>query len=74
MHADLAPADLEKRQQSFGMPENYAKMLTAMDTSIKFGSEDRTNDVILAVTGSAPRRFKDFAESVKEVWGAGGSN
>ncbi|AEO66121.1 uncharacterized protein THITE_2143750 [Thermothielavioides terrestris NRRL 8126] len=68
VHVDLAPAELEERYQGFGVPGDYSKMLTAMDTSIKFGAENRTNDVILAVTGSAPRRFRDFAESAKGVW------
>ncbi|KAK3300857.1 uncharacterized protein B0H64DRAFT_437984 [Chaetomium fimeti] len=72
VHVDLSSAELEQRYQSFGMPEDYAKMMGALDTSVKFGSENRTNDVILAVTGSAPRKFKDFALSVKEVWGSGG--
>jgi uncharacterized protein YbjT (DUF2867 family) len=71
VHVDLSAAELEKRHQGFGMPENYAKMMSAMDTSIKFGAENRTNDVILAVTGAAPRKFRDFAESVKAVWEIG---
>lgn len=73
VHVDLAPAELEKRHQEFGMPEDYARMLSAMDTSIKFGAENRTNDVILAVTGAPPRKFTDFAKSVKEIWEASGS-
>ncbi|KAH6847467.1 hypothetical protein B0I37DRAFT_375125 [Chaetomium sp. MPI-CAGE-AT-0009] len=72
VHVDLTSPELEQRHQSFGMPEDYAKMMSAMDTSVKFGSENRTNDAILAVTGSAPRKFKDFALSVKEVWASGG--
>jgi hypothetical protein len=68
VHVDLSPAELEQRHQSFGMPENYAKMMSTMDTAIKFGSENRTNDVILAVTGAAARKFRDFAQSAKEVW------
>jgi len=73
VHVDLSPAELEQRHQEFGMPANYAAMMSAMDTSIKFGSEDRTNDVVLAVTGAAPRRFRDLALSVKEVWEVGHS-
>lgn len=68
VHVDLTAADLEKRHQAFGMSEDYARMMSALDTAIKFGSEDRTNDGILAVTGTAPKKFRDFAESVKEVW------
>jgi uncharacterized protein YbjT (DUF2867 family) len=68
VHVDLSAADLEKRHQEFGMPEDYARMMSAMDTAIKFGAENRTNDGILAITGTAPRKFRDFAESVKDVW------
>lgn len=71
VHVELSPAELEKRHQSFDMPEDYARMMSAMDTSIKFGSENRTNDVVLAVTGTAPRKFRDFAKSVKGVWATG---
>jgi len=39
-----------------------------MDTPIRAGSENRTNDVILRITGAAPTRFRDFADSVKDVW------
>ncbi|KXX81887.1 Festuclavine dehydrogenase [Madurella mycetomatis] len=68
VHIDLMPAGLEERHQKFGLPKEYATMLSAMDTSIKFGAEDRTNDVILAVTGAAPKKFKAYAESAKAAW------
>ena len=54
------------------MAECSAIMMSAMDTSVKFGAEDRTNDVVLAMTGAAPKRFRDFAESIKGVWEPGG--
>lgn len=68
MHVDLTTAELEKRHIEYGMPLEYAKMMSLMDTSIKFGAENRTNDVIFSVTGSAPRKFRDYALSVKDVW------
>ncbi|KAK4192797.1 hypothetical protein QBC35DRAFT_483411 [Podospora australis] len=68
VHVDLTTADLEKRHTQYGMPVGYAKMMSALDTSIKFGAENRTNDVILSVTGAAPRKFRDYALSVKDVW------
>lgn len=71
VHVDLSAAELEKRHQAFGIPEEYAQMMSAMDTAIKFGAENRTNDGVLAITGKAPRKFRDFAESAKEVWNAG---
>ncbi|KAK4140291.1 uncharacterized protein C8A04DRAFT_15080 [Dichotomopilus funicola] len=68
VHVDLSAADLGARFVSFGMAEDYAHLMTALDTAVKHGSEERTDDSILAVTGSAPRRFREFAESVKGVW------
>ncbi|KAL2200039.1 hypothetical protein P885DRAFT_66910 [Corynascus similis CBS 632.67] len=68
VHVDLTTAELENRHQESGIPEEYAKMLAAMDTPIRAGSENRTNDVILRITGAAPTKFRDFADSVKDVW------
>jgi hypothetical protein len=68
VHVDLSSEGLEQRFQSFGMPEDYSKLMSAMDATVKNGAENRTNDVILAVTGSVPKKFKDFALSVKEIW------
>lgn len=68
VHVDLPAAGLEERHKSQGLSDNYAKMLSAMDTSIKLGAENRTNDVIRAVTGTAPKTFRQYAEAVKDVW------
>ncbi|KAK4248490.1 hypothetical protein C7999DRAFT_13616 [Corynascus novoguineensis] len=68
VHVNLTTAELEKRHQESGIPEEYAKMLAAMDTPIRAGSENRTNDVILRITGAAPRKFRDLADSVQDVW------
>ncbi|KAL2020726.1 hypothetical protein VTK56DRAFT_8026 [Thermocarpiscus australiensis] len=68
IHVNLTPAQLEKRHESFGMPEDYAKMMSALDTAIKFGSENRTNDVVRTITGRPPRKFIDYAQSVRNVW------
>ncbi|GAB1310847.1 hypothetical protein MFIFM68171_01057 [Madurella fahalii] len=68
VHVDLTAAELEERHQKFGLPKEYATMLSAMDTSIKFGAENRTNDVVLALTGAAPKMFKAYAENAKDVW------
>ncbi|KAL2270207.1 hypothetical protein VTJ83DRAFT_2391 [Remersonia thermophila] len=68
VHVPLPAAELERRHRAFGMPEDYARLLGAMETAVKFGVEERTNDAVLAMTGAAPRRFRDFARSMKEVW------
>ncbi|KAK0748258.1 hypothetical protein B0T21DRAFT_380135 [Apiosordaria backusii] len=68
VHVDLTSAELEKRHTRFGMSEEYARMMSAMDTAIKFGAENRTNDMVFSVTGVAPKKFRDYAMSVKDVW------
>ena len=68
VHANLTPEGLEERFQSFGMPEDYSKFMSFMDTNIKHGSEDRLNDVVLSVTGKQPNVFRDFAEAAKATW------
>ena len=68
VHVELSSAEFSKRHQSFGMPENYAEMMSSLDTAIKFGAENRTNDVVFSITGVAPRPFREYAESVKRVW------
>ncbi|KAK4165789.1 hypothetical protein QBC43DRAFT_315187 [Cladorrhinum sp. PSN259] len=68
VHVDMSATELQNRHREFGMPEEYARMMSAMDTSIKFGAENRTNDVIFSVTGVAPRKFREYALSVKDVW------
>ncbi len=68
MHVNLTRAQLEAGFESAGMPKDYAELMSALDTSIKHGAEDRTNDVVLSLTGRQPKKFRDFAESVKSVW------
>ncbi len=55
---------------SFGIPDDYARLLAQLDTAIKDGAEERLNSVILEVTGRAPRRFEDFVAKCVEsgVW------
>lgn len=67
-HKNLTAQGLEERFVSHGAPEDYAKMMGAMDTAIKNGSEDRTNDVVLQLTGKQPARFREFVEQNKDAW------
>ncbi|KAK0618057.1 hypothetical protein B0T17DRAFT_591954 [Bombardia bombarda] len=70
LHIDLTSDDLERRHQSFGIPEDYSKMMSVLDTAIKHGMENRTNDVVQTITGAEPRPFREFAEAAKEIWAA----
>ncbi|KAM0334521.1 hypothetical protein ACHAQA_001551 [Verticillium albo-atrum] len=68
VHHDQTPRERRDMFISTGMPEGYAEMMVKLDVDIKNGSEERTNDVILTLTGKAPRKFRDMVEQRKEVW------
>ncbi|MCH5676985.1 NmrA family NAD(P)-binding protein [Streptomyces gilvus] len=44
------------------MPPDFAAMLAGMDRAIAEGSEDRTTDAVLRLTGRPPRSFRAFTE------------
>ncbi|KAI1455901.1 putative ergot alkaloid A [Annulohypoxylon moriforme] len=66
-YVELSESDLVARFTQFIEPE-YARTLAAMDTDIKNGAENRTNDVVRTVTGKEPKKFRDFVEENKAVW------
>ncbi|KAJ3942057.1 uncharacterized protein N0V96_007546 [Colletotrichum fioriniae] len=68
VHKRLSAQELVDRYAAQGMPRDYAEMMGGLDTAIKNGSENRTNSVVLAVTGKQPKKFRDFAERNKAVW------
>ncbi|KAI8308028.1 glycoside hydrolase family 2 [Colletotrichum sp. SAR11_59] len=68
IHKNLSRKGLEDRYVNYGLPQDYAEMMGAMDTNIKNGSENRTNSVVLAVTGKQPRKFRDVAMELRNVW------
>ncbi len=50
------------------MPEEYSKFMVLMETAIKHGAENRTNDVVLAVTGKKPKTFREHITQEKAAW------
>ncbi|TQN69527.1 Agroclavine dehydrogenase, partial [Colletotrichum shisoi] len=68
VHKKLSTQELVDRFTGQGMPRDYAEMMGGMDAAIKNGSEDRTNSVVLALTGRQPRTFRETAEENKGVW------
>ncbi|KXH66681.1 AFUA_2G17970 family ergot alkaloid biosynthesis protein [Colletotrichum salicis] len=68
VHKRLSAQELVDRYVAQGMPRDYAEMMSGLDTAIKNGSENRTNSVVLAVTGKQPKKFREFAERNKTVW------
>ncbi|KAH7628803.1 hypothetical protein B0T09DRAFT_367163 [Sordaria sp. MPI-SDFR-AT-0083] len=68
VHVDLSNPALERRHQSFGCSEEHSRLMSSLDTAIKYGMENRTNDVVLSMTGNKPKSFREYAESAKEIW------
>ncbi|KAI1414913.1 putative ergot alkaloid A [Hypoxylon sp. FL1857] len=67
-YQEITEAELSARYQKMGLPAEYAAVLASMDTEIRNGAEDRTNDVIRTVAGKEPRKFRDYVEINKAVW------
>ncbi|KEZ40128.1 AFUA_2G17970 family ergot alkaloid biosynthesis protein [Scedosporium apiospermum] len=65
IHKDLTVFEMEARLRSFGISEDYAKILGAMETNVKHGSEDRMDDSVLAITGKRPKTLREWAEEYK---------
>lgn len=68
VHRRLEESALADRYASFGMAQDYAAGLAAMDTAIAQGAEDRLTDEVLRITGRPPRDFADFCRQNKDVW------
>ncbi|KAM0585159.1 hypothetical protein ACHAQF_006936 [Verticillium nonalfalfae] len=68
VHHQQTPRERKDMFAMAGMPVGYADMMAALDVQILHGSEERTNDVVLKLTGREPRRFRVMAEQRKEVW------
>lgn len=68
VYVDLLFVEFEKRYVWFGMLEEYVRMMSVMDMVIKFGVENRMNDVIFSVMGMVLKKFRDYVMSVKDVW------
>jgi festuclavine dehydrogenase len=66
----ISEDELAEGMASYGIPDDYARLLAQLDTAIKNGAEERLNSVVLDVTGRVPRKFEDFVESCVEkgVW------
>jgi len=67
-HVSLSIADLATRWSQTGMPEDYAMMLAGMDSLVRDGAENRTNDTVYKVTKMKPTSFRQFAQENKWRW------
>ncbi|XXY53620.1 ergot alkaloid biosynthesis protein [Sorangium sp. So ce269] len=67
-HVNMPEDALAQRFVEQGMEPAYARILAGMDTAIAGGSEDRTTDTVLRVTGRPPRSLEAFARSAVKAW------
>ncbi|KAG8163579.1 hypothetical protein KVR01_006876 [Diaporthe batatas] len=69
VHVNLTVDELvERHVRNSGLSEEYARVLASMDISIRNGSEERLNDVVLRETGRGPKTFREFAVENKSAW------
>jgi festuclavine dehydrogenase len=67
-HDNLTFENLERRLQSFGLPEDYSKVMSGLDYKISLNKEHRWNEVIEGLLGRKPKDFRTFAQQAKHVW------
>ncbi|MBO2456854.1 NmrA family NAD(P)-binding protein [Actinomadura violacea] len=61
VHRHLSYEQMRDRLAAL-MPPTFAAMLAGMDRAIAEGSEDRTTDTVLRITGRPPRTFRALLE------------
>jgi festuclavine dehydrogenase len=68
-HIKTSEAELARSFGAF-VPGDYANMLAGMDSMIKRGAEERTNEVVEETTGQKPRTLESFVSQRVEmgVW------
>ena len=64
-HVNLTEAELMQRLQQWGIPDDFAGFLAALDTMIANGGEQRLNDVVERVTGRPPKKFRAYVDENK---------
>ncbi|MCY1017728.1 NAD(P)H-binding protein [Pyxidicoccus sp. MSG2] len=70
-HRAVSVDEARASMMSAGIPEAYASLLAGMEASIARGSEDRTTDSVLRITGRRPRSFREVASRITKTRDAG---
>lgn len=68
VHRRLQVGEMVARFEQGGLPLPYAQALAAMDEAIAAGAEDRTTDVVEAVSGQPPGSLESFAQMHAALW------
>jgi hypothetical protein len=67
-HVDLSIEDYEERMLAYGMPEDYAKVMSNLEHGISLHAEHRMNDTIEQLLGRKPKSFRDTIKEAMAVW------
>jgi uncharacterized protein YbjT (DUF2867 family) len=60
-HHAVSVEEARVHMMASGIPDTYAVLLAGMEGSIARGTEDRTTEAVLRITGRPPRAFRDVA-------------
>ncbi len=63
VHRAVSTDEARTSMVASGMPDAYAGFLAALEASIAAGTEDRTTDAVLRITGRPPRSFRAFVHA-----------
>ncbi|OQU98159.1 hypothetical protein CLAIMM_03983 [Cladophialophora immunda] len=67
-HVRLSAEDNIQRYIKAGFAEQYARLLTWLETMTAQGAEERMNKDVETVTGRPPMKFDNWVELHKDVW------
>ncbi len=67
-HYHLSDREMIERFEAGGLSRPYAELLTAMDTAIAVGGEDRLTTSVIELAGKTPQDFSDFVARNIKVW------
>ena len=63
VHRAVSTDEARASMVAAGIPDAYAGFLAALEASIADGTEDRTTDTVLRITGRPPRSFRAFVHA-----------
>jgi festuclavine dehydrogenase len=67
-HIGMSPAEQAAVHVGLGCPKDFAELLVSLDLRIAEGKEAHSDDSVERVTGQKPVRFRDFADTHRQVW------
>lgn len=71
VHHRLSAEKMVDRFTAIGIPSEFARALSQMDTAIAAGAEDRLTQNFNAITNRSPINFSSFVQNNARSWSAG---